>query len=87
MQIKVNFQCRDSILAAPIVLDLALLSDLAQRAGEAGPLEWLSFYFKSPVTAPGRSPVHDLFRQESALHARLRRFAEASAAAAQGAVG
>ena len=54
MQIKVNFQCRDSILAAPIVLDLALLGDLAQRAGEKGPQEWLSFFFKSPVTAPGQ---------------------------------
>jgi len=87
MQIKVNFQCRDSILAAPIVLDLALLADLAQRAGEAGPQEWLSFFFKSPVTAPGRCSVHDLFRQQSALHARLRRFAEAAAAEAQDAVG
>ena len=81
MHIKVNFQCRDSILAAPLVLDLALLADLAQRAGEKGPQEWLSFFFKSPVTAPGRPPVHDLFQQESALFAQLRRYAEAAAAA------
>ncbi len=79
MQIKVNFQCRDSILAAPIVLDLALLADLAQRAGGKGPQEWLSFFFKSPVVAPGRSPVHDLFRQQTALHAQLRRYAAAVA--------
>ena len=77
MQIKVNFQCRDSILAAPLVLDLALLADLGQRAGGRGPQEWLSFFFKSPVTTPGREPLHDLFRQEMVLHAQLRRFAEA----------
>jgi myo-inositol-1-phosphate synthase len=88
MQIKVNFQCRDSILAAPLVLDLALLADLAQRAGEKGPQEWLSFFFKSPVTAPGRSPIHDLFQQQAALEAQLRRYAEAAAAAkSQSAVG
>jgi myo-inositol-1-phosphate synthase len=88
MQIKVNFQCRDSILAAPLVLDLALLADLAQRAGEKGPQEWLSFFFKSPVTAPGRPAVHDLFQQQANLHAHLRRWAsEASAAANQSAVG
>jgi myo-inositol-1-phosphate synthase len=81
MQIKVNFQCRDSILAAPLVLDMALLGDLAARAGERGPQEWLSFFFKSPVTAPGRTPVHDLFRQQSALFDRLRRYAQAAAAA------
>ncbi|HET7823790.1 MAG TPA: inositol-3-phosphate synthase [Anaeromyxobacter sp.] len=81
MHIKVNFQCRDSILAAPLVLDLALLADLAQRAGESGPQEWLSFFFKSPVTSPGRPPVHDLFRQEEALYAQLRRYADAAAAA------
>ena len=88
MQIKVNFLCQDSALAAPLVLDLALLADLAQRAGEKGPQEWLSFFFKSPVTAPGRTPVHDLFRQQSALFDRLRRYAEAAAAARdQAAVG
>ncbi len=63
MQIKVNFLCRDSILAAPIVLDLALFLDLAQRAGMSGIQEWLSFYFKSPQTAPGLPPEHDLFKQ------------------------
>ncbi len=81
MQIKVNFQCRDSILAAPLVLDLALLADLAQRAGEKGPQEWLSFFFKSPVTAPGRSPIHDLFQQQANLHRVLRRYVSAARAA------
>jgi myo-inositol-1-phosphate synthase len=80
MQIKVNFQCRDSILAAPIVIDLALLSDLGQRAGLKGPQEWLSFFFKSPVTAPGRHPIHDLFQQQIHLHRKLRAFAEAAKA-------
>jgi myo-inositol-1-phosphate synthase len=83
MQIKVNFQCRDSILAAPLVLDLALLTDLAHRAGEKGPQEWLSFFFKSPVTAPGRDPLHDLFQQQTVLHHQLRRYAEAAAKAKQ----
>jgi myo-inositol-1-phosphate synthase len=86
MQIKVNFQCRDSILAAPLALDLALLADLGQRAGEKGPQEWLSFFFKSPVTASGK-PLHDLFQQQTKLHAQLRRYAEAAAAAAKSAVG
>ncbi len=63
MQLKLNFLCRDSILAAPVVLDLALLMDLAQRAGFSGTQEWLSFYFKSPMTAPGLYPEHDLFIQ------------------------
>src|SRR5204862_6155959 len=53
MQIKIDFLCRDSILAAPLVLDLVLLTDLAQRAGLRGVQEWLSFYFKAPMTAPG----------------------------------
>jgi myo-inositol-1-phosphate synthase len=88
MQIKVNFQCRDSILAAPLVLDLALLADLAQRAGEKGPQEWLSFFFKSPVTSPGRGPVHDLFQQQSVLNAQLRRYADLAASVkSQSAVG
>jgi len=88
MQIKVNFQCRDSILAAPLVLDLALLADLAQRAGEKGPQEWLSFFFKSPVTAPGRPQLHDLFQQQAVLNAQLRRYADlARAAKSQSAVG
>jgi myo-inositol-1-phosphate synthase len=63
MQLKINFLCRDSILAAPVVLDLALLMDVAQRAGFSGTQEWLSFYFKSPMTAPGLYPEHDLFIQ------------------------
>ena len=63
MQIKVNFLCRDSILAAPLVLDLALFLDLAKRANMSGIQEWLSFYFKSPMAAPGLSPEHDLFIQ------------------------
>jgi len=72
MQIKVDFLCRDSILAAPLVLDLALFSDLAQRAGLAGVQEWLSFYFKSPQTKPGLYPEHDLFIQLTKLKNTLR---------------
>jgi myo-inositol-1-phosphate synthase len=72
MQIKVDFLCRDSILAAPIVLDLALFLDLAQRAGMHGIQEWLSFYFKSPMTAPGLYPEHDLFIQLIKLKNTLR---------------
>jgi len=72
MQIKINFLCRDSILAAPLVLDLALFLDLAQRAGMKGIQEWLSFYFKSPQTAPGLYPEHDLFIQLIKLKNTLR---------------
>jgi myo-inositol-1-phosphate synthase len=72
MQIKVDFLCRDSILAAPIVLDLALFMDLAARAGMSGIQEWLSFYFKSPMTAPGLYPEHDLFIQLMKLKNTLR---------------
>ncbi len=72
MQIKVDFLCRDSILAAPIVLDLALFFDLAQRAGLAGVQEWLSFYFKSPQSAPGLYPEHDLFIQQTKMKNTLR---------------
>lgn len=72
MQIKINFLCRDSILAAPIVLDLALLLDLAKRAGMFGIQEWLSFFFKSPQSAPGLAPIHDLFRQLMKLENTLR---------------
>jgi myo-inositol-1-phosphate synthase len=72
MQIKINFLCRDSILAAPIVLDLALFSDLAKRAGMYGIQEWLSFYFKSPQTAPGLRPEHDIFKQLVKLQNTLR---------------
>ena len=72
MQIKVDFLCRDSILAAPIVLDLALFSDLAHRAGMSGIQEWLSFYFKSPMAAPGLTPECDLFIQQTKLKNTLR---------------
>jgi len=72
MQIKVNFLCRDSILAAPIVLDLALFSDFAARAGLKGIQEWLSFYYKSPMAAAGLEPEHDLFIQQTKLKNTLR---------------
>jgi myo-inositol-1-phosphate synthase len=72
MQIKVDFLCRDSILAAPIVLDLALFMDLAQRTGMRGIQEWLSFYFKSPMCAPQLYPEHDLFIQLMKLKNTLR---------------
>jgi len=72
MQIKVDFLCRDSILAAPIVLDLVLFMDLAKRAGMHGTQEWLSFYFKSPMTAPELYPEHDLFIQHWKLKNTLR---------------
>jgi myo-inositol-1-phosphate synthase len=72
MQIKVNFLCRDSILAAPLALDLALFMDLAQRAGMKGVQEWLSCYFKAPQTAPGLYPEHDIFIQLMKLKNTLR---------------
>jgi myo-inositol-1-phosphate synthase len=72
MQLKINFLCRDSILAAPIVLDVALFLDLAKRAGMGGIQEWLSFYFKAPVHAPGLYPEHDLFIQLMKLKNTLR---------------
>jgi myo-inositol-1-phosphate synthase len=72
MQIKVNFLCRDSILAAPLVLDLVLFADLAKRCGWQGIQEWLSFYFKSPMAAPGLYPEHDLFIQMMKLKNTLR---------------
>jgi myo-inositol-1-phosphate synthase len=72
MQIKINFLCRDSILAAPIVLDLVLFLDLAQRAGMGGIQEWLSFYFKSPMSRPDLKPEHDLFIQHLKLQNTLR---------------
>ena len=72
MQIKVNFLCRDSILAAPVVLDLTLFLDLARRAGLAGIQEWLSFYFKSPMSRPDLKPEHDLFIQHLKLSNTLR---------------
>jgi len=72
MQIKIDFLCRDSILAAPIVLDLALFMDLAQRCGMSGIQEWLSFYWKSPQSAEGLYPEHDLFIQLMKLKNTLR---------------
>jgi myo-inositol-1-phosphate synthase len=72
MQIKIDFLCRDSILAAPLVLDLVLFLDLAQRAGMKGIQEWLSFYFKAPMTAPGLYPEHDIFIQLMKLKNTLR---------------
>ena len=72
MQIKIDFLCKDSILAAPIVLDLALFMDLAQRAGMKGIQEWLSFYFKAPMHAPSVYPEHDLFIQHMKLKNTLR---------------
>lgn len=72
MQIKINFLCRDSILAAPIVLDLILFLDLAKRAGLSGIQEWLSFYFKSPMSRPDLKPEHDLFTQHLKLTNTLR---------------
>jgi myo-inositol-1-phosphate synthase len=72
MQIKINFLCRDSILAAPVLLDLILFLDLAQRSGLTGIQEWLSFYFKSPMCAPFLYPEHDLFIQLTKLKNTLR---------------
>ena len=72
MQIKINFLCRDSILAAPIVLDLALFMDLAKRSQMSGVQEWLSFYFKSPQTLPGLKPEHDIFKQLIKMQNTLR---------------
>jgi myo-inositol-1-phosphate synthase len=72
MQLKINFLCRDSILAAPIVLDVALFLDLAKRAGMSGIQEWLSFYFKAPMHAPEIYPEHDLFIQLMKLKNTLR---------------
>ncbi|MEZ5306199.1 MAG: inositol-3-phosphate synthase [Pyrinomonadaceae bacterium] len=72
MQIKIDFLCRDSILAAPLVLDLALFMDLAKRANLKGIQEWLSFYFKAPQTAPGLYPEHDIFIQLKKLKNTLR---------------
>jgi myo-inositol-1-phosphate synthase len=75
MQLKINFLCRDSILAAPIVADLAVFMDLAQRAGWKGIQEWLSFYYKSPQTAPGLYAEHDLHIQKIKFKNTLRRMA------------
>lgn len=78
MQVKINFLCRDSILAAPLVLDVALFMDLAARSGWHGPQDWLSFYYKSPVTPAGASVEHDLFQQLERLNARLHQASQAA---------
>ncbi|HPK09792.1 MAG TPA: inositol-3-phosphate synthase [Saprospiraceae bacterium] len=75
MQIKIDFLCRDSILAAPIVLDLAIFLDLAQRAGMFGIQEWLSFYLKSPQAPKGLHPIHDIFKQLNKFENTLRHIA------------
>ena len=72
MQIKVEFLCRESILSAPIVLDLVLFLDLAKRSEMSGIQEWLSFYFKSPMCLPTLYPEHDLFVQLAKLKNTLR---------------
>jgi len=71
MQLKFNLLLRDSILAAPVMLDLVLFADLARRAGRRGPQEWLGFFFKSPMTAPGGTAEHDLFAQKARLDSAL----------------
>ncbi len=81
MQLKLNFLCKDSILAAPIVLDIALLMDFAQRRGRHGIQDWLSFFFKSPQHEVSELPVHDLFAQERLLKNTLRALVEEHAAA------
>ncbi len=77
MQLKIDFLCRDSILAAPLVLDLALFGDLANRANLGGLQPWLSFYFKDPEVPAGTRPVHDLFEQRRMLATQLSRFRDA----------
>ena len=74
MQLKVDFLCRDSILAAPLCLDLVLFTDLAQRCGSYGIQTWLSFYFKSPMHEMGKNPEHDLFTQNAIMRNKLRSF-------------
>jgi len=83
MQIKINFLCRDSILAAPVALDLALFSDLAQRAGLSGVQDWLSFYYKSPQRNGDVMPPHDLFKQQEQLFVTLREISARSASSAR----
>jgi myo-inositol-1-phosphate synthase len=82
MSIRVDFLCRDSILAAPLLLDLALFMDLAKRAEMSGPQEWLAFYFKSPMMANGRPPEHELSKQLITMQQQLRRWSGASSATA-----
>ena len=68
MQVKVNFLCKDSILAAPLALEIARVLDLAKQRGEGGPQEQLSLFFKAPMTANGRAPEHAFHTQERMLH-------------------
>jgi myo-inositol-1-phosphate synthase len=76
MQLKMNILCKDSILAAPIVLDLALFMDAAAQAGQRGVIDWLGFYFKEPMTRDAADvPVHHLYEQETILHEALRKLA------------
>jgi myo-inositol-1-phosphate synthase len=82
MSIRVDFLCRDSILAAPLLLDLALFMDLAKRAGMSGPQEWLSFYFKSPMMANGQPPEHELSVQRTIMQRQMRRLAGSAPRAA-----
>ncbi|WXB19943.1 inositol-3-phosphate synthase [Pendulispora albinea] len=82
MQLKINFLCRDSILAAPLVVDLVRFIEYAHRRGEAGPQEFLGAYFKSPVFAPGQFVVHDFFEQLEAIMQKLRTWSEADSAPA-----
>jgi len=79
MQLKIDFLCRDSILAAPLLLDLVLFMDLAKRKGLSGPQEWLSFYFKSPVCLNGHRATHELSVQLALLKSQLSQFVEDSA--------
>jgi myo-inositol-1-phosphate synthase len=79
MQIKINFLCRDSILAAPLVLDVALFLDAAARCGWRGAQDWLSFYYKSPIVSVGTPVEHDLFRQRDHLQRGLRQIARLAA--------
>lgn len=76
MQIKVNFLCRDSILAAPLVLDLALFMDLSHRAGYSGPQDWLSFYYKMPLTTENQKVDHDLFNQYRKLEGKIQQLSQ-----------
>ena len=73
MSVKIDFLCRDSILAAPLLLDLALFMDLAKRSGWSGPQGWLSFYFKSPMHENGHDVEHELSAQLHTLRRQLRR--------------
>ena len=74
MELKINFECRDSILAAPLVLDLTLLTDLAMRNGSTGALSWLGGYFKSPARRPGEALLNEFHAQLTAIETQLRKW-------------